>query len=290
MPYSQSRYRKVAILTPQGFQKLQTAISQSKSWNHYTKTCSLEALSEQTGLSPQTLSKVHAQHANVDLRTLVRYFNAFSLTLDTSDYLSPPRSETALILVPALPTDERSVIAAAVPGSTLSWDTAPDVSVFYGRTTELTTLRHWVLEQRCRLVTLIGMAGIGKTWLATKLTEQVQHQFQAVVWRSLQPLGGSSRRPRSFHDLVDDLIQHLAPQPERPLPETSHAKIRCLLDCLRQTRCLLVLDNVESVLPGGDSPDTIESRQSQSAIGLLVRTTMLCFATSVKDDIKAVCC
>src|SRR4028119_851912 len=84
----QRRSRKTAIFTPQGFQQIQTAISQTDNWNPYTKSCPLEALSEQTGLSTHTLSKVHARKAGVDLRTLVRYFSAFDLTLEPSDYVS----------------------------------------------------------------------------------------------------------------------------------------------------------------------------------------------------------
>ena len=77
------RHRKSNILTQQGFEKLQTATSKTAIWNYYTKSCTLEALSEQTGLSTHTLSKVHARKAGVDLRTLVRYFRAFDLTLET---------------------------------------------------------------------------------------------------------------------------------------------------------------------------------------------------------------
>ena len=49
------------------------------------------------------------------------------------------------------------------------WGDAIDVSIFYGRTQEITTLQHWILEDRCRLVTLLGMGGMGKTALSVKL-------------------------------------------------------------------------------------------------------------------------
>ncbi|EAW37110.1 hypothetical protein [Lyngbya sp. PCC 8106] len=81
MPTLKQRRRKVAILTQQGFQKLRSAESQTDLWNDFTKSCTLEVLSEQTGLSTHTLSKVHARKKGVDLQTLVRYFNGFNLTL-----------------------------------------------------------------------------------------------------------------------------------------------------------------------------------------------------------------
>ena len=86
IPQSRSRHRKVVVLTQSGFQRLQFVQSQSNIWDDYTRTCTLEALSERTGLSTHTLSKVYARKSGVDLRTLVRYFSAFDLTLEVSDY------------------------------------------------------------------------------------------------------------------------------------------------------------------------------------------------------------
>src|ERR671932_2832476 len=43
------------------------------------------------------------------------------------------------------------------------WGDAPDVSVFHGRKEELATLTSWILQDRCRLIGMFGMGGIGKT-------------------------------------------------------------------------------------------------------------------------------
>lgn len=244
----QRRSRKTAILTPQGFQKLQTAISQTENWNPYTKSCPLEALSEQTGLSTHTLSKVHARKAAVDLRTLVRYFSAFDLTLEPSDYLSfIGHGETTEPLL-AASSHGAQLTKSPPPNNGVSWGLAPDVSVFHGRTAELATLQQWVLEDRCRLIALLGMGGIGKTWLATKLAEQVQHEFKSIVWRSFRPIA-RSHSPMPLSDFLDDLIRHLAPQSNPTIPEPIGAKMQQLMDILRQIPCFLVLDNVESILP-----------------------------------------
>ncbi|MGB8690216.1 MAG: NACHT domain-containing protein [Microcoleus sp.] len=245
----QPRCRKTDILTQQGFEKLQTAISQTDNWNPYTKSCPLEALREYTGLSTHTLSKVHTRKAGVDLRTLVRYFSAFDLTLEPSDYLSPIRHGETTEPSLAAPSDGAQVTESLPPKNGVSWGLAPDVSVFHGRTAELATLQQWVLEQRCRLIALLGMGGIGKTWLATKLAEQVQHEFQSVVWRSLRPIA-RSHSPMPFSDFLDDLIRHLAPPSNPTIPEPIGAKMLQLMDTLRQIPCLLVLDSVESILPG----------------------------------------
>jgi WD40 repeat protein len=123
------------------------------------------------------------------------------------------------------------------------WGEAIDVSVFYGRNHELTLLEQWLLHDRCRLVAILGMGGMGKTSLSVKLAEQVQHQFEFLFWRSL------SYAP-PFEELVTELLQFLSNQQELQLPETLEGKTARLLHYLRSSRCLLILDNFESVLQG----------------------------------------
>lgn len=54
------------------------------------------------------------------------------------------------------------------------WGEAVDASIFYGRSDELATLKKWIVQERCRLVTILGMGGVGKTALSVKLAEQLQ--------------------------------------------------------------------------------------------------------------------
>jgi len=39
------------------------------------------------------------------------------------------------------------------------WADAVDVSIFHGRVEELATLKQWIVQDRCRLVALLGMGG-----------------------------------------------------------------------------------------------------------------------------------
>jgi len=125
------------------------------------------------------------------------------------------------------------------------WGEAVDVSIFYGRAQELTTLEHWIVHERCRLVALLGMGGIGKTALSVKLAKQIQDEFEYVVWRSL-------RNAPPIEDILADLIHFLSKGQETDLPETINARISRLLDYLRQHRCLVILDNAESLLQSGN--------------------------------------
>ncbi|HBB30440.1 MAG TPA: hypothetical protein DDZ80_22525 [Cyanobacteria bacterium UBA8803] len=143
------------------------------------------------------------------------------------------------------------------------WGEAIDVSIFYGRNQELALLEQWLLHDRCRLVAILGMGGMGKTALSIKLAEQVQHKFEFLLWRSL-----SSAPP--FDELATELVQFLSNQQELQLPETLEGKTARLLHYLRSSPCLLILDNFESVLQGGSQ--TGQYRKDYEGYGHLLKS------------------
>ena len=136
---------------------------------------------------------------------------------------------------------ESSTVEDDVSDKRQDWGEAPDVTAFYGRTEELATLEQWVVGGHCRLISVIGLGGVGKTTLAVKLAEQIQNEFEYLIWRSL-------RNAPPIQELLADLIKFLSNQQETDLPETIDGKISRLLEYLRASRCLLVLDNAESIL------------------------------------------
>jgi WD40 repeat protein len=121
------------------------------------------------------------------------------------------------------------------------WGEAIDVSVFYGRTEELSVLEQWIVKDRCRLVTLLGMGGIGKTALSVKLAEQIQEQFEYVIWRSL-------RNAPPIQELLGELLLLLSDQQETNVLATVDGQVSRIIYYLRSYRCLLVLDNLEAIL------------------------------------------
>jgi WD40 repeat protein len=151
---------------------------------------------------------------------------------------------------PPQPSKPPSRQVALAPGHPrCSWGEAIDVTHFCGRKTELERLQRWVSDEQCRAIAIIGMGGMGKTVLSVKLAEQVQPQFDHVIWRSL-------RQAPPLSALLEEILQILFHPNVVDLPETSTAQITLLLTALRQSRCLLVLDNWEAVFQSGKAIGT----------------------------------
>src|SRR5713226_5915552 len=152
------------------------------------------------------------------------------------------RPRPALTLLPAVPLEEsqRGEVPTAqpTPGRRVDWGEALAVPTFYGREEELATLTKWVLEERCWVVSVLGMGGIGKSALAVNLMHQVAPQFEVVLWRSL-------RDAPSCEAVLDQCLQVLAPQSLSLVQTSLERRLGLLLEHLRNQRALLVLDNLE---------------------------------------------
>lgn len=125
------------------------------------------------------------------------------------------------------------------------WGDALDVSTFHGRDAELQDLEQWIVGDRSRLVTIFGQEGVGKTALSAKVAERIQEHFDYIIWRNL-------RNAPAIPELLNVLIQFFSNQATMCLPTSVDEKIYLLLNQLRFSRCLIVLDNAESILQKGE--------------------------------------
>jgi WD40 repeat protein len=200
--------------------------------------------------SVQVLDYVEKRREKQSAIQLVPDTKPTQKSLSTSSHLGNPKAAM------------RTVLPSQDTKSGQDWGEAVDVSVFYGRTEELAKLEQWIVQERCRLVTLLGMGGIGKTSLSIKLAQKIQAQFDYVIWRSL-------RNAPPIQEILADIIKFLSNQQKTDLPETVGSRISLLIDYLRASRCLLVLDNAESILQGEEH--TGEYREGYEDYGELLR-------------------
>ena len=182
----------------------------------------------------------------------------------------------------------------------------PQRTKLYGRQAELASLQKWVIEDGCRLVGIFGIGGQGKTALAVTFVrglaeappptfpqpggvtassatnlqlppQSLQDKpgeaprgrnlmgagggFQRIIWRSLlnaPPLA----------EVMQEWVYVLSDQTVTSLPASLDQQFSQLLAYLRRQRCLLILDNLESILPGDEPSGSY--RPSYEAYGQLI--------------------
>jgi len=122
----------------------------------------------------------------------------------------------------------------------IDWGTVPDVHYFVGREAELSQLEKWIVMDKCRCVGIVGMGGMGKTHLSVKLAENIYHDFEYVIWRSL------SNAPY-LSNLISDILQFFTGQ-EKDLIISIDQQISRLINFCNHHRCLIILDNLETIL------------------------------------------
>jgi len=179
-----------------------------------------------------------AEKIGVDTKTIGRWESGESLPRPSHrkkicDTLGKTSMEMGLI------DEEQEPIPRVI--SHEDWGEVPDITNFYGREQECIQVEQWIVTDRCRIVAILGMGGVGKTALAARITQQVKDSFDYIFWRSLQ------NAPPLDH-LLKQCIPFISNQQRIHLPESIDEQISLLISYLRTHRCLLVLDNVESIL------------------------------------------
>jgi WD40 repeat protein/transcriptional regulator with XRE-family HTH domain len=145
---------------------------------------------------------------------------------------------------PGSPSTPPLPAALLPPPLRIDWGEAPNATMCYGREHELRTLDQWVLTDRCRVVAVLGMGGIGKTSLVVRFAQTVAPQFALVMWRSL-------RNAPPLEGLLADCLHTLTGQLGTTAPYSIETLLALLIDLLRQQRCLLMIDNVDTLLEAG---------------------------------------
>jgi predicted ATPase/DNA-binding CsgD family transcriptional regulator len=135
----------------------------------------------------------------------------------------------------------------------------PQPTPFFGRQAEIAEIAERLADPNCRLVTLTGAGGAGKTRLATRTATELLDAFREGVWFvPLQPVSS-----------VELLATALAEALGIPLSAVtdSTAQLRAYLS---DKELLLILDNFEQLLQGGGAELLADLLHAAPALKLLV--------------------
>lgn len=118
---------------------------------------------------------------------------------------------------------------------------APDYKEFYGREEELLQIENLIVQRRCRLISILGMGGIGKTALAVKVARESQGIFDFITWHNVI-------NAPPIEDVLQEILRSLSGKDDEGVnasrPEELFANISYHL---KKYRNLIVLDNVEVI-------------------------------------------
>ncbi len=184
---------------------------------------------------------------------------AAELLAKTTAHLSPAAVQAAVAQRPdwqdaaALVLEKLAGLHASIE-SLIPSNLPAEQTPFFGRETELAQLQKMLTTPDCRLVTVVGLGGMGKSRLALEAARQVsgvaERPFRhGVFFVSLVGVSTADAVPTAIADVLNlSLIGSSSPQ-------------RQIVHLLAQKELLLLLDNFEQLLE--------DSMQSDAAVGLV---------------------
>src|SRR5262249_791648 len=124
-------------------------------------------VAEHIGVEVKTVSRWERGEATPQSRyhyDLVKLFGVSAAKLglvEEEDPLSSPQSISS--------SPQPSVAEPITQGTRplQDWGEAPHIEACYGRQQECETLTHWILNEHCRMIAVLGIGGIGKTTFTT---------------------------------------------------------------------------------------------------------------------------
>lgn len=131
----------------------------------------------------------------------------------------------------------------------------PNPTPFVGRENEIIEITRLLADSNCRLLTLVGPGGIGKTRLAVQVVSPKLNEFaDGVYFVDLQPVQTCEFLIHAIADALNLPLSGHQPPDEQ------------LLNALRDREMLLLLDNFEQLLEDGG--ETLLSRLVNECPGL----------------------
>ena len=116
---------------------------------------------------------------------------------------------------------------------------APKITHFYGRERELQTLSHFLINQNARLISVLGLPGIGKTTLIKRFVDLNLQNFNIIIWKNIK-----------LSDSLDSIIAEIFKAINSEFIQTEN-KLTQLFNLFRQQKCLIIIDNIQELFTPG---------------------------------------
>jgi transcriptional regulator with XRE-family HTH domain len=199
-----------------------------------------QELARQIGCSPSLIFKIESDERRPSRQMAELLAQELDIPADQRPlFLKTARQEKStdsLDAIPALSGLEPVPAPRQIPGN-LPVSPTPLV----GREQEIRTIARQLIEDSCRMLTLIGPGGIGKTRLSIEVGRELEAHFSDGVY--FIPLAGVGMT-ESIIPVLAEALGLTFSGPAEPIVQLSNF--------LRTKNILLVLDNMEHLLAGGE--------------------------------------
>ena len=118
---------------------------------------------------------------------------------------------------------------------------APQIINFYNRKLELETLSNWILNQNVRLISVLGLSGIGKTTLVKKFVDLNLENLEIIIWKNL-------RFPKSLELIFDEILTSCHQESQDNISD----KLKRISTLLTEKKALIILDDVQNLFINGE--------------------------------------
>ncbi len=159
-------------------------------------------------------------------------------------FLRVARQELAVMRMDgpaAMPLPDYAAAPQALPGGSQARESSLPVfpTLFIGREHEMDIILQQILDPACRLLTLTGPGGVGKTRLAVEVARRLDAAFKDGVY--FLPMAGV--------DQPESIVTELAIALGLSLSGPADPKLQ-VIQALRRKNALLVFDNMEHLVQG----------------------------------------
>ena len=204
-----------------------------------------EEFAERVGCSVALLRKIEDGERRPS--TQIAELIANSLNIPESDRATFVRVARGELNLERLPANLKPLAIPIVPPAPRPRMNLPVLPTpLIGRQREVEELSHLLRDPQCRLLSLVGPGGIGKTRLAVETSSSMQDVFDHGVY--FVPLASVGS--------INAVISTIANAIHFAFYGPSDPKVQ-LLNYLREKQVLLIVDNVEHLLVGEPDQETV---------------------------------